>query len=1078
MIDVTVIIRDYLLTCPSLTSLLGTGADGSIYCSYDLPEHFDPKNGPAIQIFRAGGHSHVEIGDLVDARVQIRAWTDVEEYSLASKVYAALHDVLHGACNITTADGTLSRAIEADGPIEMTDPDTAWVAMYAFYAVMAHSAAGPTTPYVPSQGVPPNAIWAPLASPALTGTPTAPTPALADNSTRIATTAFVNEEIAAAAAPTSVPWGDLTGVPDFAAVATSGAYADLIGKPTTWAWGNLTGVPSFATVALSGAYSDLTGAPTIPAAQVNTDWNASSGLAQLLNKPTTWPWASLTGVPAFAAVATSGAYADLSGKPTIPAAQVNTDWNASSGLAQLLNKPATWAWASLTGVPAFAVVATSGAYADLSGKPTQAVTIAAASHLYLTSYSSVSGAFTSAQPAYSDLTGTPTIPAAQVNTDWNAVSGVAQLLNKPATWAWASLTGVPALAATKAAIASNWLNSYNSATGAFTATQPAASDLSNGLSGTGLVVLATSPSLVTPALGVATATSIAASGTVSAALLSVGTLQFADTNVLSLLESTVNSYNQVVLQNANIGAAASCDFIVANNLGTASTFYGDFGINSSGFTGAGSFNLPSASYLYAASGDLVLGTITANAIHFVVNNGATDSATVSAAGVWTFTSAPILPTGTVPWNFVGAAAGNLVIANAAFTTEFDQTSNVAWLWKNTTIATALTVNASPLLQLSANYWTGSASVADTWSIGSSMAAGVNAASVLSFTHTGSSGQATVMLPAGSAGKPGLQFTGASAGVGISQSAGGAAYLALSGAIDIQTAAGASALVFAPGIGSGQGILIACGYYSGGFATGQIIMCGNVGGSSVPALQFGNMNASTFIQTKGTSTGVAFGTGSGTSYGNLVWAPGSGTNNWSAVVINPGINSAAVVVTQAISSCSINTAVLATLIVPLGTSYVVGATVVVAGLTGATNTQLNGTWVVASVAAGQIQITGTGWATHAAVADSGTLTMTPGAYTALKIAVVETAVPATTNPSNKLIDCYAGVLGATPMFSVDNKGNTIQAGTHVQTATLSPTSAATAGATGQIAWDSGKIYVCVVGGAAGSATWKAAALTAV
>ena len=33
--------------------------------------------------------------------------------------------------------------------------------------------------------------------------------------------------------------------------------------------------------------------------------------------------------------------------------------------------------------------------------------------------------------AYSDLSGTPTIPAAQVNSDWDAVSGVSQILNKP-----------------------------------------------------------------------------------------------------------------------------------------------------------------------------------------------------------------------------------------------------------------------------------------------------------------------------------------------------------------------------------------------------------------------------------------------------------------------------------------------------------------------------------------------------------------------------------------------------------------------------------------------------------------------
>lgn len=41
-----------------------------------------------------------------------------------------------------------------------------------------------------------------------------------------------------------------------------------------------------ATVATSGSYNDLTNTPTIPAAQVNADWNAVSGVAQILNKPT------------------------------------------------------------------------------------------------------------------------------------------------------------------------------------------------------------------------------------------------------------------------------------------------------------------------------------------------------------------------------------------------------------------------------------------------------------------------------------------------------------------------------------------------------------------------------------------------------------------------------------------------------------------------------------------------------------------------------------------------------------------------------------------------------------------------
>ena len=60
------------------------------------------------------------------------------------------------------------------------------------------------------------------------------------------------------------------------------------------------------TVAFTGSYADLTNTPSIPAAQVNSDWSASSGVAEILNKPT------------LATVATSGSYNDLTNKPTIP----------------------------------------------------------------------------------------------------------------------------------------------------------------------------------------------------------------------------------------------------------------------------------------------------------------------------------------------------------------------------------------------------------------------------------------------------------------------------------------------------------------------------------------------------------------------------------------------------------------------------------------------------------------------------------------------------------------------------------------------------------------------------------------
>lgn len=103
---------------------------------------------------------------------------------------------------------------------------------------------------------------APLASPALTGTPTAPTQAVGNNSTRLATTAFVNAEIANDA-PTktgtgaSGTWGiDISGN---AATATSATSATSASTATT-----LTGLTS------TVAELNILDGVTATAAEINT----------------------------------------------------------------------------------------------------------------------------------------------------------------------------------------------------------------------------------------------------------------------------------------------------------------------------------------------------------------------------------------------------------------------------------------------------------------------------------------------------------------------------------------------------------------------------------------------------------------------------------------------------------------------------------------------------------------------------------------------------------------------------------------------------------------------------------------
>lgn len=87
---------------------------------------------------------------------------------------------------------------------------------------------------------------------------------------------------------------------------------------------------NLATVATTGDYDDLTNKPTIPAAQVNSDWNASGGVAQILNKPTLGSAASANTTDF--ATAAQGAKADTAVQPSA-IADMETQTHASATYA-------------------------------------------------------------------------------------------------------------------------------------------------------------------------------------------------------------------------------------------------------------------------------------------------------------------------------------------------------------------------------------------------------------------------------------------------------------------------------------------------------------------------------------------------------------------------------------------------------------------------------------------------------------------------------------------------------------------------------------------------------------------------
>ena len=244
-----------------------------------------------------------------------------------------------------------------------------------------------------------------------------------------------------------------------------------------------------------------------------------------------------------------------------------------------------------------------------------------------------------------------------------------------------------------------------------------------------------------------------------------------------------NAAGGTVFGNATTGAAAP-GYTIAPVLGIPGTSTGSIAIASSTASGkytitapanaaTPTLTLPTTSNVLAgqfagdnvlysntpvgatAAGTLALPTLSTQTANFVFAGPASG---VAAAPTFRALVAADIPAITVLWSSLGNAAAALTLANANYATTFNQTSAVVWLWANTTVATVSTTNASPLHEFGANYWTGAASAADTWSIQSKLVAGTNGISRLTFVHAGSSGDAQVVLPnSGSASNPSLVF---------------------------------------------------------------------------------------------------------------------------------------------------------------------------------------------------------------------------------------------------------------------------------------------------------------------------------
>jgi hypothetical protein len=219
------------------------------------------------------------------------------------------------------------------------------------------------------------ALKAPLASPALTGTPTAPTAATSTNTTQLATTAFVQAEISglgnanlnsfsvtsnSASGGGSLAYNNANGVFTYTPPALfDGAFGSLTSKPTTIAGYGISDAVPFAS-------PTFTGTPAAPTASSGTNTTQIATTEFVQAAVTGGSGIALTDLSTSTLAASSGgalSYNNANGVFTYTPPDLSSFTTFDGAFSSLTGKPTTISGYGITD-------AFDGAFSSLTGKPT------------------------------------------------------------------------------------------------------------------------------------------------------------------------------------------------------------------------------------------------------------------------------------------------------------------------------------------------------------------------------------------------------------------------------------------------------------------------------------------------------------------------------------------------------------------------------------------------------------------------------------------------------------------------------------------------------------------------------------
>ena len=448
---------------------------------------------------------------------------------------------------------------------------------------------------------------------------------------------------------------------------TSGNLATEYTSSTKLQFNPSTGV--FTATSFSGAGTGLTGtasslsiggnaATATSATSATTSTNLAGGLAGYL------PYQSAVNTTTFLAPGTNGYILTLSsGLPTwaaAPATGVTITDDTSSAtayyplFARVTSGTATTEYTSSTKLnytPSTGLLAAtsfSGAGTGLTGtasslsiggnaatatSATTATNIAGGTNLQIP-YQTGAGAtsFITAPTiasTYLQYNGTGFVWATAASGGVTSVLGTAPI-NVSTTLGVATVSITQATTSTNGYLSSTDWNTFNNK-------QPAGTYINSVSGTTNQITASTTTGAVTLSLptSITTGQYIAnqsISGSATQGAFAYGTLNASDTGIFASYQTSIAGYAYMALQNTSSNATATTDIALYNDTASLGKYI-DIGINSSAFTGTGNFSLANAGYIYTNGGDLALGTYSANGIHFIVNNGASDAMTISSTGV-------------------------------------------------------------------------------------------------------------------------------------------------------------------------------------------------------------------------------------------------------------------------------------------------------------------------------------------------------------------------------------------------------------------------------------------------------------